>query len=68
MAIWKNDTDSSRWYRGGRIYRNAWLVKTEPVHIAHWGTWVTTPKVSRTSGMRLRTVQVFSYPGCSHSM
>lgn len=40
---------SARWYAGGGIYRNVWLVKTEPVHVAHWGTYVTTPEVSKTS-------------------
>lgn len=28
------------WYEGGGIYRHVWLVKTEPVHVAHWGTFV----------------------------
>src|SRR5262249_40153476 len=41
-----NPPDSSRWYPGGGIYRNVWLVKTGPVHVAHWGTYVTTPEVS----------------------
>jgi len=41
-----NPPDSSRWYPGGGIYRNVWLVKTAPVHVAHWGTYVTTPEVS----------------------
>ncbi|MDE3068632.1 MAG: glycoside hydrolase family 2 protein, partial [Verrucomicrobiota bacterium] len=41
-----NPPDSSRWYPGGGIYRNVWLVKTSPVHVAHWGAYVTTPAVS----------------------
>jgi len=41
-----NPPDSSRWYPGGGIYRNVWLVKTSAVHVAHWGTAVTTPIVS----------------------
>jgi beta-galactosidase len=42
-----NPKESSRWYPGGGIYRNVWLVKTAPVRVAHWGTQVTTPEVSR---------------------
>ena len=37
---------SSRWYPGAGIYRNVWLDITGPVHIAHWGTYITTPKVN----------------------
>lgn len=41
-----NPPKSSRWYPGAGIYRNVWLTKTSPVHIAHWGTYVTTLEVS----------------------
>jgi beta-galactosidase len=44
-----NPKESSRWYPGGGIYRNVWQVKTAPVHVAHWGTFVTTPIVSKKS-------------------
>jgi beta-galactosidase len=44
-----NPPDSSRWYPGGGIYRNVWLVKTAPVHVGHWGTYITTPEVSPSS-------------------
>ncbi|MFL6256281.1 MAG: beta-galactosidase GalB [Pyrinomonadaceae bacterium] len=37
-----NPPDSSRWYPGGGIYRNVWLVKTPPIHFTHWRTFVTT--------------------------
>src|SRR5207249_718642 len=39
----------SRWYPGGGIYRNVWLIKTAPVHVVHWGTYITTPQVSKES-------------------
>jgi beta-galactosidase len=42
-----NPPDSSRWYPGGGIYRNVWLTKTQPVHVGQWGTFLTTPEVSR---------------------
>ncbi len=37
---------SSRWYPGAGIYRHVWLDVTGPVHVARWGTYVTTPVVS----------------------
>lgn len=33
----------SRWYSGAGIFRHVRLVAVNPVHIAHWGTCVTTP-------------------------
>jgi len=37
---------SSRWYPGAGIYRNVWLDVTGPVHVARWGTYVTTPEIT----------------------
>jgi beta-galactosidase len=51
-----NPPNSSRWYPGGGIYRNVWLLKTAPVHVAQWGTYITTPVVSSTSAtVRVKT-------------
>lgn len=41
-----NPMESSRWYPGGGLYRNVWLTTANPVHVAHWGTTITTPRVS----------------------
>ena len=43
-----------RWYSGSGIYRHVWLTRTDKVHIAHWGTFITTPKVDDAQA----TVQV----------
>ena len=40
---------NSRWYPGAGIYRKVQLVVNEPVHIAQWGTFVTTPQVANDS-------------------
>ncbi|MBG7704542.1 DUF4982 domain-containing protein [Streptomyces sp. MC1] len=52
----QNRLPSSRWYSGSGIYREARLVITEPVHVARWGTCVTTPEVSADRALvRVRT-------------
>lgn len=44
-----NPPASSRWYPGGGLYRNVWLTKTNAVHVAQWGTYITTPDASKAS-------------------
>ncbi|KAE9378499.1 glycoside hydrolase family 2 protein [Stipitochalara longipes BDJ] len=42
-----NPTDGSRWYPGGGIYRNVWLVVVDTTHISKSGTYITTPSISK---------------------
>jgi beta-galactosidase len=44
-----NPANSARWYPGGGLYRNVWLTKLPPVHVAQWGTFVHTKNVSAAS-------------------
>ena len=47
---------NSRWYSGCGIYRNVWLTKLNPVHVAQWGTYVTAEEVSKNSArLKIRT-------------
>lgn len=43
----ENFERASRWYPGAGLYRNVHLVNTDKVHIPVWGTYVTTPKVTK---------------------
>ena len=38
---------SGRWYTGSGIYRHVKLTVTDAIYIPQWGTYITTPKVSR---------------------
>ncbi len=40
-----------RWYTGSGIYRHTWLIITDPVHFAQWGTFITTPSISPQSAV-----------------
>jgi beta-galactosidase len=46
-----NPPESARWYPGAGLYRNVWLTKVHPVHVAQWGTYVRTPDVSAKSAI-----------------
>jgi beta-galactosidase len=41
---------NSRWYTGSGIYRHVWLTMVDRLHVGHWGTYVTTPRVDSASG------------------
>ena len=34
---------NTRLYSGSGIYRHVWLHIANPLHVAHWGTYITTP-------------------------
>ena len=46
----EHNTPTSRWYSGSGIYRTVHLTVTDPVHVARYGTYVTTPKLETSNG------------------
>ncbi len=46
-----------RWYSGSGIYRHVWLFSTNPVHIDHWKSCITTLVLSKKDA----TVQVTTF-------
>jgi beta-galactosidase len=42
---------SARWYTGSGIYRHVWLTIVNPLHVGHWGTYVTTPHVDSAAAV-----------------
>ena len=49
---------NSRWYNGSGIYRHVRVVVTEPIHVAPWGVFVSTPSASATSAKVVVKTQV----------
>src|ERR1700743_50694 len=35
---------NTRWYSGSGIYRHVWLHVADRLHLAQWGTYITTPR------------------------
>jgi beta-galactosidase len=57
-VVVQNQEPSSRWYSGSGITRHVHLTVADPLHIARWGTTVTTPDLATTIGSHYATVHV----------
>ncbi|SPO06310.1 uncharacterized protein DNG_08999 [Cephalotrichum gorgonifer] len=57
-----NPPDSARWYPGGGLYRNVWITKTDPTHVALFGTFVTSKDVSKKSATVDLSVRIDNGP------
>lgn len=55
-----SDFADSRWYTGSGIYRNVYLVATEPVHIEQWGVQLTTPTITSSNATANVSVSVLN--------
>jgi beta-galactosidase len=56
-------TSSDGWfYEGAGIYRHVWLVKTNPVHVKQWGTFVRSELKPASAALSIRTELVNDTP------
>lgn len=53
VRVDNEEQPNSRWYSGCGIYRNVWLTKVNPVHVAQWGTYITAEEVSKNNARLL---------------
>jgi beta-galactosidase len=69
VRVDNSDQPNCRYYSGSGIYRHVWLTRTGGVHVAHWGTWVTTPVIAAaTAQVALRTRVESRTPGVAFEL
>ncbi len=56
LVVRVDATENEGWfYEGAGIYRHVWLVKTAPVHVPQWGTYVRTDVRGKDAAVHMRT-------------
>lgn len=56
LVVHVDATEHEGWfYEGAGIYRHVWLVKTAPVHVPQWGTYVASDVGGRAATVRTVT-------------
>ena len=56
LVVRVDATEPEGWfYEGAGIYRHVWLVKTNPVHVSQWGTFVTSEVKDSGAVVTVRT-------------
>lgn len=51
VRVDNSEQPNSRWYSGCGIYRHVWMIKTQPIHVDLWGTYVTSPTITDNSAI-----------------
>jgi beta-galactosidase len=54
---------NSRWYSGCGIYRHVYLAILSSIHVAHWGTQITTPQITAAAATACIKVSVKNETG-----
>lgn len=60
VRIDNSQQPNSRWYSGSGIYRNVRLVKTHPLYVDQWGTYITTPEINENGALVMVETQIIN--------
>ena len=56
LTVRVDATRTEGWfYEGTGIYRHVWLVRTDPIHVAHWGIYATSDVEGTNGAVMIRT-------------
>jgi beta-galactosidase len=56
LVVRVDATEYEGWfYEGAGIYRHVWLEKTAPLHVAHWGTFITSELAAGSATVTIAT-------------
>lgn len=58
----ENNGRNSRWYSGSGIYRDVHLSLVNPLHVAPWGVYITTPEITQNSATANIEVTLRNHP------
>ena len=61
----ENFNSQSRWYPGAGLYRKVTIIKTHKTHIKTWGTFVSTPLVSKESAQVHLDLEILGEGNCT---
>ena len=63
-----NKPQASRWYPGAGIYRHVRLVVVNPVHVTHWGTYITTPEITAREALVAVSTEIANQTDCKQKV
>ena len=56
LVVRVDATENEGWfYEGAGIYRHVWLLKTNPIHVAQWGNFISTTVNRKTAAVLIKT-------------
>ncbi|WP_282134936.1 glycoside hydrolase family 2 TIM barrel-domain containing protein [Seonamhaeicola maritimus] len=61
----ENFSSQSRWYPGAGLYRKVSVVKTNKTHVKTWGTFVSTPVITKKSATVNLDLEILGEGNCT---